>query len=132
MLKRTVIILAAITTLLTISLLPSCIKTDGKSEPSSQTESQDWYNDLVFEDASFSFELARVMGYSYSGGADIGECVSTARRIKDGDDQSWYDEWIATANRLYDFAQQMEKEGNIVSAREAYFRASNYYRAAGF
>ena len=115
-----------------MSLLPSCSKANSEEKHPSQTQSQDWYNDLIFEDASFSFELARAMGYSYSGGADVGECLSTAQRIKDGDDQSWYDEWLATANRLYNFAQQMEKEGNIVSAREAYFRASNYYRAAGF
>lgn len=129
---RIMIMFVAITTLLTISLLPSCTKTDREAEQPPQTEPQNWYDDLVFEDGSFSFELARAMGYSYSGGADVGECLSTARRIKDGDDQSWYDEWLATANRLYDFAQMMEEEGSVVSRREAYFRASNYYRAAGF
>ena len=33
---------------------------------------------------------------------------------------------------MYNLARRFEKRGNIVSAREAYFRASNYYRSAGF
>ncbi|NQU74492.1 MAG: serine hydrolase [Candidatus Omnitrophica bacterium] len=96
------------------------------------TTPENWYDDLIFEDKSFVFEFVRAMGYSYSGGADTGECVQTARRIKDGDIHSWYAEWLKTADRLYGFAQKLEKEGNVVSAREAYFRASNYYRVAGF
>lgn len=55
---------------------------------------------IVFEDPSFSFELLRVMGYSEYGTADIGECVTTARRIKDGDFESWYSEWYETAQRI--------------------------------
>lgn len=124
------VVFAALGLLLTLGLLPSCSCTRTEQPP--QPEPQNWYDDLVFEDASYSVELARAMGYSYSGGADVGECLSTARRIKDGDDQSWYNEWLATADRLYEFAQKMEEEGSVVSAREAYFRASNYYRAAGF
>ena len=89
-------------------------------------------HNLIFKDKSFIFEFIRTIGYSYEGGADIGECVSTARRIKDGDMQSWYDEWLKTANRVYDLAKGFEKKGNTVSAREAYLRASNYYRSAGF
>jgi len=95
-------------------------------------EPENWYDNLIFKDESFIFEFIRAMGYSYEGGADIGECISTAKMIKNGDIQGWYDQWLNTANRLYDFAQKMEKEGDIVSAREAYLRASNYYRSAGF
>ena len=96
------------------------------------TKPGNWYDNLIFTDKSFIFEFVRTIGYSYEGGADIGECISTARRIKDGDIRSWYDEWLKTGNRVYDLAKNFEKEGNIVSAREAYFRASNYYRSAGF
>jgi len=96
------------------------------------TRAGNWYDDLIFKDKSFIFEFIRAVGYSYEGGADIGECIATARRIKDGDIQSWYDEWLKTGNRVYGLAKNFEKEGNIVSAREAYFRASNYYRLAGF
>ncbi|MFC1589861.1 alpha/beta hydrolase family protein [Candidatus Omnitrophota bacterium] len=91
-----------------------------------------WYDDLLFKDENFIFEFIRAIGYAYEKGADIGECVDTARRIKDSDDVSWYNEWLKTADRLFSFAQKMESEGDSVSAKEAYMRASNYYRAAGF
>jgi len=96
------------------------------------TRPENWYDNLIFTDKSFIFEFIRAVGYSYEGGADIGECIATARRIKDGDIQSWYDEWLKTGNRVYNLAENFEKEGNIISARETYFRASNYYRSAGF
>ncbi len=90
-----------------------------------------WYDNLTFKDPSFSFELARTMGYAYSGAADIGESISTARSIKDGDVDSWYQHWLDTANRLYTFAESKKEKGDTISASEAFFRASNYYRTAG-
>jgi esterase/lipase len=90
-----------------------------------------WYDNLFFKDPSFTFEFIRTLGYTYSGGADIGESISTARAIKDGDIYSWYQQWLNTADRIYHHAEMMQSQGDIVSAREAYFRASNYYRTAG-
>ena len=87
---------------------------------------------LVFKDPQYSFQLLRTMGYSSTGGADIGECLSTAYRIKDGDNESWYKEWFRTAKRLEETADRFLSEGHKESAREAYFRASNYYRTAEF
>ena len=40
---------------------------------------------IVFQDPTFSFQLLRVIGETYYKGADIGECLSTAYRIKEGD-----------------------------------------------
>ncbi|GHO47789.1 alpha/beta hydrolase family protein [Ktedonospora formicarum] len=87
---------------------------------------------LVFEDHSFDFELLRALGYSVSGGADIGECLSTASRIREGDTQSWYTEWKRTAERVHAFADASLARGERISARESYLRASNYYRCAEF
>jgi hypothetical protein len=44
---------------------------------------------LVFQDQAFSFELLRTIGYTPYDGADVGECISTARRITEGDFDSW-------------------------------------------
>ncbi len=88
--------------------------------------------DCVFKHPSFSFECLRTMGYSSTGGADIAECLSTAYRIKDGDGESWYREWSHTAKRLEKAADGFLRGGHEKSAREAYFRASNYYRTAEF
>jgi len=68
------------------------------------------------------------MGQTYYGGADIGECLSTAYQIKEGDIESWYNEWLKTANRVYKYAEDCMSNGHNVSARDAYLRATNYYQ----
>lgn len=88
--------------------------------------------EFIFKDPQYSFQSLRTIGYTCSGGADIGECLSTVYRVKEGNDESWYAEWIKTAKRLEKAAGRFLKEGNKVSAGEAYFRASNYYRTAEF
>jgi alpha-beta hydrolase superfamily lysophospholipase len=86
----------------------------------------------VFDDPQFSFQMLRALGSSVYGGSDIGECLSTGYRITEGDFESWYSEWNGTAERLHAFADECMEAGHNVSAREAYLRASNYYRLAEF
>lgn len=86
----------------------------------------------VFQDPTFSSQLLRAIGETYYKGADVGECLSTAYRIKEGDFESWYAEWLKTANRVHKYAEDCLAVGHRVSAREAYLRASNYYRVAEF
>lgn len=85
---------------------------------------------IVFKDPTFSYNLLRTVGHAVYGGADIGECFSTAYRIQDGDFESWYQEWVKTGDRLRELADKSFKQGHAVSARQAYLRASNYYRNA--
>ena len=87
---------------------------------------------VIFQDPTFSFQLLRTLGSTYYGGADIGECLSTAYRIKEGDFESWYTEWLATAERVNKYGDNSLSAGHKVSAREAYLRAFNYYRNAEF
>lgn len=87
---------------------------------------------LVFKDETFSFELLRTLGYAPYGGADIGECLKTAYRIKSGNFESWFREWHDTASRVYQLAEEGLARGQRVSAAEAYLRASNYFRTAEF
>lgn len=74
----------------------------------------------------------RALPYSLYGGADIGECVTTIDRIGEGTADDWYREWIATADRIAGIAEQSEKRGHPVSAREAYLRAATYYHVSYF
>ena len=60
---------------------------------------------LVFHNSSFPFQLLRIIGQTYYRGADIGECLPTANRIREGDIESWYNEWLKTANRVYGYAE---------------------------
>jgi pimeloyl-ACP methyl ester carboxylesterase len=87
---------------------------------------------LVFTDREFAFELRRTLGASYSGEADIGECLATASRIKEGDFESWYSEWKKTADYFRTVGDESLAAGHGVTAMEAYYRAATYYRTAEF
>jgi hypothetical protein len=89
-------------------------------------------NRIIFDDEAYYYQLLRSLGLTYGGGADINECLATAHRITEGDDESWYEEWNKTAERVMAIAEKSEKGGHPVSAREAYLRASNYFRTAEF
>src|SRR5262249_54546440 len=56
----------------------------------------------LFDDPLFDGQFLRILGHIYYGGADIGECILTARRITPGDFDSWHREWVATAERIYE------------------------------
>lgn len=88
--------------------------------------------ELVFQDPTFSLQLLRVLNEIYYKGADIGECFSTAYRIREGDFESWHQEWLKTAKRIHKYAEDCLAAGHKISARDAYLRASNYYRVAEF
>jgi pimeloyl-ACP methyl ester carboxylesterase len=86
---------------------------------------------LALKDELLDAQLLRTVGAAVSGGADIGECIATARRIRSTDLSSWYDEWTATAQRLVTQGEAAQAGGQDVSARSAFFRASSYFRTAG-
>jgi pimeloyl-ACP methyl ester carboxylesterase len=74
----------------------------------------------------------RALAYALDRGADFGDCVSTISRIPDGDVDAWAREWKATADRMMALAEESLYFGDRVSAREAYYRASNYYRVVQY
>ncbi len=86
---------------------------------------------VAFKDDSFAFEFVRNLGFTYYGGADIGEMMATAERIEEGDFESWFAQWDKLARRIVSRADNNRNAGHLVSAREAYLRASTYFRTAG-
>ncbi|RTL11081.1 MAG: alpha/beta fold hydrolase [Neisseriaceae bacterium] len=90
------------------------------------------YDNLFFESESFNFELIRILGLASYKGADFGECVITASRIKDNDRRSWTDEWRKTADELLTRAEKFAAANDVVSAEYCFYRASNYYNKAMF
>lgn len=80
-----------------------------------------------FETERSNFEFQLALGAVRCGCGDVGEMLATRDRIRDGDAQSWCDEWTATAARVRTIAQGCQASGHSVSAREAYLRASAYY-----
>jgi pimeloyl-ACP methyl ester carboxylesterase len=85
---------------------------------------------FLFDDDAFSFETLRTTGFAAYGGADLGEVITTASRIGEGDEAAWHQAWKGTAERVAEIGEQALAGGQRVSAREALLRASNYYRTA--
>jgi hypothetical protein len=82
------------------------------------------------ERTAMDFYVKWFLGYAAYGGAQVGEVMRVARRIREGDPASWVREWSAMARHLEARALKALDSGHLVSAREAYMRASTYYRAA--
>ncbi|MDE1177002.1 MAG: alpha/beta fold hydrolase [Edaphobacter sp.] len=87
---------------------------------------------VAFKDESFAFEFIRNLGFTYYGGADIGEMMAAAGRIEEGDFESWSKEWSTLAQRILSRADTSLAAGHLKSAREAYLRASTYFRTGEF
>lgn len=77
-------------------------------------------------------QFLRALSYTPTEGADIGECFAIAEKIKEGNWDSWYESWLARAQKIEESADVSKLTGNLLSARQAYLRASNYYRTAYF
>jgi len=83
------------------------------------------------KDDLFDAQFLRALGYAPFEGADAGECLATAGRIRGTSVDSWYAEWSAKATAALRAAEAGLAAGDRVGARGAFFRASNYFRTAG-
>jgi dihydrofolate reductase len=88
--------------------------------------------EFLFKDTSFKFETLRAAGFAVDNGADLSEVLLTAAAIPEGDEEAWMREWKATADRVHERAKYSQEHGDKISAREAFLRASAYYRSAEF
>lgn len=87
---------------------------------------------VTFKDDQFDSQTFRLLSAASCGMADIGEVLTTAEKITEGDYDSWCREWAGTAKRLHAVADDYLKNGHPVSAKKTYLRACNYYRSAEF
>lgn len=87
---------------------------------------------VLFKDTHFAFEFVRNLGFAYYGGSDLGEMVATAGSIEEGNFESWFARWDERARRILGRADASFEHGHKISAREAYLRASTYFRMAEF
>jgi pimeloyl-ACP methyl ester carboxylesterase len=88
--------------------------------------------EFIFTDEAFKFETLRAAGFAGDAGADIGEVIVTTAQIPEGDEDACTTAWRATAERTARRGEASLKVGDTVSAREAFLRASSYYRSAEF
>lgn len=87
---------------------------------------------LYFDDEGFDGQLQRSIGKADSGLANVGECLAIAAQITPGERDSWYHSWTAFGSRLKEQADAAMQAGHMVSARDAYLRAAEYFRQAFF
>jgi hypothetical protein len=81
---------------------------------------------------NFDYQFVRTMGCVTYDGAALGECYETASRIEDEREDSYSEAWWITAERVEAIARKSLAGGHLVSAREAFLRASSYWREAAF
>lgn len=84
------------------------------------------------DNEEYWFETQRAFGTCSYGAGDFGEILTTIQRIPSGDDEAWYTEWNATAERVFAEAQAQHAADHLVSARDGYLRASHYFRNSEF
>ena len=85
-----------------------------------------------FDDEGFEFLALITLGGAPYRLAETGEVFATCDRITDGDCDSWFDEWMATAHRVCGIADAAAAAGHDVSARDTFLRAANYAGTAFF
>jgi len=84
------------------------------------------------DDIQFWYETKRAFGGSSHGASEFGEVMATANRITSGNNDSWYEEWNGTAERVFTEAEAQLAAGHRISARDSYLRATTYFRYSEF
>lgn len=86
----------------------------------------------VFQHGDMQFQFLIALGGVYERAADVGELFAIAAQIPDGDYDAWFAAFVAAGDRMSGIAEACETAGDLVSAREAWLRASTYYGQAYF
>ncbi len=89
-----------------------------------------WWQLGITGDAIMDNQLLWYLGQAGQGSVEISECLDVAHRIDVNDENSWFKEWNALAQRVEKVAISSKNRGHDLSAGQAYLRAANYYRAA--
>jgi esterase/lipase len=85
---------------------------------------------FLFNDSAFVFQCLWRFGLIASGGADLGELLTVTSQVEDFDKESWYKAWTDMAVKIRATAMEYAAAGHVLSAQQAYFRATTYFRAS--
>jgi hypothetical protein len=83
-----------------------------------------------FSDTEFQRRFELALSDTHRGAGDAGEVLDTAARVRDGDPDSWVDEWAASGGAAWAAAGVAEGAHHRVSARAHLQRAAAYYATA--
>lgn len=83
-----------------------------------------------FKNPAMDFFFQWLLGMGNNGGSTVGECFSAASKIKEGDKDSWAQNWDKLGSDVQKRAEYSLKNNHKVSAQESFLRAYTYYRAS--
>lgn len=83
-------------------------------------------------DVSHHFELLRILGHTFNGGADVQEVLQLAAELTPGDDEGWFNAWDALAKRVEAAGKASQRDGHVKSASQSFLRASMYFMISDF
>jgi pimeloyl-ACP methyl ester carboxylesterase len=86
----------------------------------------------VFGNHEMDWTFKRTLEQMSEKGAESGECLWAAAQIDKNNIDSWIDAWSVLAERVEKLGDVSMKGGHLISARDCYLRASNYYRTAEY
>jgi hypothetical protein len=83
-----------------------------------------------FAHPDFDYEARIVLGATASGLGDVGLVLAALDQIADGDPQSWFHVWTATAAELAARGDEALRRGHVATASWAFLAAAEYYAKA--
>lgn len=86
----------------------------------------------IFKDHETNWVFKRTLEEMSEKAAETGECLYAASLINETDVDSWINAWAALADRVLSQGLKSLEKGHIISARESFLRACNYYRTAEY
>jgi hypothetical protein len=86
----------------------------------------------VLRDAENDWALNQTLSLMSENAAQTGECLYAARRIDEALSDTSVDQWASLAARIEALGDESLANGHMVSARESYLRANNYWRTAEY
>ena len=85
-----------------------------------------------FDNPEMDFQLLRQLGSCPFGGASVGETLAAAQHIREGDPDEWSRAFADLGSRCEQDAIKRSEAKHPISARDAFLRAANYFRAAEY
>ncbi|WP_420123146.1 alpha/beta hydrolase family protein [Nakamurella sp.] len=86
---------------------------------------------LLLKDELLDAQLIRAVGAAGHHGADLGEALQAVRGLDESDLDAWYAAWNTLGERVFAFAEEQERAGHRIAARDAFLRACTYLRTGG-
>ena len=83
---------------------------------------------ILFSNPSYDGQFTRTLAAALDGCADLGEAFAAARSVKSCTGENWHTAWAGAGERASAMATEASEAGDIVTARYAHLRASEYHR----